>query len=183
MSFLVTHGNHQPHAYLLNSEPYARYQTGYRVEAAGDADARRACVPPGGLPHPAGNPGANLTSISHRCYLREVAFEWELTQKRHLFAPGLSRGRAAKFTCFVNNAKANHQQSMRFARRSPINTDLNIARITPKFTSFVKNPKSCEIALNLHIYREWLQKRIIHRSLRLAVLWGTPAPNLSKQDT
>ena len=29
--------------------------------------------------HPGGNPGANLESISHRCCLREVAFEWELT--------------------------------------------------------------------------------------------------------
>ena len=28
-----------------------------------------------------GNPGANLNSISHRCYLREVACEWELTEK------------------------------------------------------------------------------------------------------
>ena len=25
--------------------------------------------------HPRGNPGANLKSISHRCYLRDVAFE------------------------------------------------------------------------------------------------------------
>ena len=31
------------------------------------------------LPHPRGNPGANLKSKSYRCYLREVAFEWELT--------------------------------------------------------------------------------------------------------
>ena len=30
--------------------------------------------------HPGGNPGANLDSISHRYYLREVAFEWELTK-------------------------------------------------------------------------------------------------------
>jgi len=29
--------------------------------------------------HPGGNPGANLKSISHRCYLFEVAFVWELT--------------------------------------------------------------------------------------------------------
>ena len=29
---------------------------------------------------PGGNPGANLKSISHRCYLREVAFEWKLTK-------------------------------------------------------------------------------------------------------
>ena len=32
-------------------------------------------------PHPGGNPGANLKSISHRYYLREVALEWELTKK------------------------------------------------------------------------------------------------------
>ena len=31
--------------------------------------------------HPGGNPGANLKSISHRCYLFEVAFVWELTQE------------------------------------------------------------------------------------------------------
>ena len=30
---------------------------------------------------PGGNPGANLESISHRCYLREVGFEWELTKE------------------------------------------------------------------------------------------------------
>ena len=30
--------------------------------------------------HPGGNPGANLKSISHRCYLFEVAFVWELTK-------------------------------------------------------------------------------------------------------
>ena len=32
-------------------------------------------------PHPGGNSGANLKSISHMCYLREVAFEWELTKE------------------------------------------------------------------------------------------------------
>ena len=30
--------------------------------------------------HPGGNPGATLKSISNRCYLREVAFEWQLTK-------------------------------------------------------------------------------------------------------
>ena len=29
--------------------------------------------------NPAGNPGANPKSISHRCFVRGVAFEWELT--------------------------------------------------------------------------------------------------------
>ena len=31
--------------------------------------------------HPGGNPGANLKSISHRCFLFEVAFLWELTKE------------------------------------------------------------------------------------------------------
>jgi len=31
--------------------------------------------------HPGGNPGANIKSISHRYYLRDVAFEWELTKQ------------------------------------------------------------------------------------------------------
>ena len=37
-------------------------------------------------PHPGGNPGASLESISHICYFREVAFEWELT-KETIFLP------------------------------------------------------------------------------------------------
>jgi len=31
--------------------------------------------------HPGGNPGANLKSIPHRCYLREAAFVWEFTKE------------------------------------------------------------------------------------------------------
>ena len=31
--------------------------------------------------HPGGNPGANLKSISHRCYPWEVAFKWELIEE------------------------------------------------------------------------------------------------------
>jgi len=31
------------------------------------------------ISHSGGNPGANLKRISHRCYLREIVFEWELT--------------------------------------------------------------------------------------------------------
>ena len=33
------------------------------------------------LLHTGGNPGTNLKSISHRCYLFEVAFVWELTKE------------------------------------------------------------------------------------------------------
>ena len=31
--------------------------------------------------YPGGIPGANIKSISRRCYLREEAFEWELTKE------------------------------------------------------------------------------------------------------
>ena len=42
----------------------------------------RATVLPGtNETHPGRNPGANLRSISHRCYFREVAFERELTKE------------------------------------------------------------------------------------------------------
>ena len=52
--------------------------------------------------HPGGNPGANLRSISHRCCLREVAFEWELT-KETIYSPlgCLQGGNEVKhFACF-----------------------------------------------------------------------------------
>ena len=41
---------------------------------------------------PGDNPGANLRSISHRCYLREVAFEWELTRKNIYLPLGCLQG-------------------------------------------------------------------------------------------
>ena len=36
------------------------------------------------LLHPGGNPGENLKSISHRCYVREVASQLELTTETYL---------------------------------------------------------------------------------------------------
>jgi len=42
--------------------------------------------------HPGGNPGANLKSISHRCYLFEVAFVWELTQETIVLPMGCLQG-------------------------------------------------------------------------------------------
>ena len=44
------------------------------------------------LCHPEGNPGANFKSISHRCYLREVEFEWELTNKKIYLPLGCLQG-------------------------------------------------------------------------------------------
>ena len=45
-----------------------------------------------GLLHPGGNPGPNLKSISHRCYLREVAFVWELTKETIVLPLGCLQG-------------------------------------------------------------------------------------------
>ena len=42
--------------------------------------------------HPGGNPGANLKSISHRCYLLKVAFVWELTEETIVLPLGCLQG-------------------------------------------------------------------------------------------
>ena len=42
--------------------------------------------------HPGGNPGANLESISHSCYLREVEFEWDLNKETIYFPLGFLQG-------------------------------------------------------------------------------------------
>ena len=47
------------------------------------------------VPHPGGNPGANLKSISRRYYLREAAFEWELTTETIYLPLGCLQGGAA----------------------------------------------------------------------------------------
>ena len=44
------------------------------------------------LHHPGGNPGENLKSISHRCYLREVTFELELTGETMYLPLGCLQG-------------------------------------------------------------------------------------------
>ena len=42
--------------------------------------------------HPGGNPGANLESISHRCYIFEEAFVWELTKENIVLPLGCLQG-------------------------------------------------------------------------------------------
>ena len=44
------------------------------------------------ISHPGGNPGANLKSISQRCYLFEVAFAWELTKETIVLPLGCLQG-------------------------------------------------------------------------------------------
>ena len=41
---------------------------------------------------PVGNTGANLKTISHRCCLREVAFEWEFTEETIYLRLGCLQG-------------------------------------------------------------------------------------------
>ena len=71
------------------------------LEATFGANKAKARIWPG-LPYichvssstarPGGNPEANLEAISHRCYLREVAFEWELTKETICLPLGCLRG-------------------------------------------------------------------------------------------
>jgi len=42
--------------------------------------------------HPRGNPRANIKSISHRCYLFEVAFVWELAKETIVLPLGCLQG-------------------------------------------------------------------------------------------
>jgi len=58
------------------------------IQAGGNFSALwfRSLHPPGG------NPGANLKSISHKCYLFEVAFVWELTKETIGLALGCLQG-------------------------------------------------------------------------------------------
>ena len=49
------------------------------------------------LNRPGGNPGKNLKSISHRCYLFEVEFVWELTKETIVFPLGCLQGGSSDF--------------------------------------------------------------------------------------
>ena len=60
-------------------------------------------------PHPGGNPGGNLKSISQKCYLREVAFEWELTKETiHLPLGCLQGGVSSKRSGATRSATISH---------------------------------------------------------------------------
>ena len=52
-----------------------------RTETSTDAEGKARPPPP-----------ANLQSISHRCYLREIAFEWELTKETMYLPLGCLQG-------------------------------------------------------------------------------------------
>jgi len=64
----------RPDFQTLSNHPQATS----RSQAAASHSAHRVA---GTVPHPGGNPGANLKSISHRRYLFEVACVWDLTQE------------------------------------------------------------------------------------------------------
>ena len=57
--------------------------------------------------HPGGNPGSNFNSISHKCYPREVAFEWELTGETIYLPLGCLQGgssRVGPCACWLHEA-------------------------------------------------------------------------------
>jgi len=66
--------------------PTSIHTTLFSVTVAGGADVSRGMWAgeengQAHTRHPGGNPGANLKSISHRYYVFEVAFVWELTKE------------------------------------------------------------------------------------------------------
>ena len=81
-----------------------------RITRGGDDSLFIFCREPGERPmltaserkvlyHPGGNPGANLKSISHRCYLFEVAFAWELTKETIHLPLGCLQGGHQRRAC------------------------------------------------------------------------------------
>ena len=69
---------------------------------AGNGDSSRCRVQGAGfmvIYHPGGNPWANLKAISQRCYLREVAFERELTEETIYLPLGCLQGGASVGVC------------------------------------------------------------------------------------
>ena len=56
--------------------------------------------------HLEGNPGANLKSTSHRCYLLEVAFVWELTKETIVLPLGCLLGGYVYITPVPGRARA-----------------------------------------------------------------------------
>ena len=62
------------------------------LEPVGSVPAHDRQVPFFSSFHPGGNPGENLRSTSHRCYLREVACEWELTKETIYLPLGCLQG-------------------------------------------------------------------------------------------
>ena len=67
----------------------------------------------GPVPHPGGNPGANLKSISHRCYLFEEAFVWDLTQETIYLPLGCLQGEVQKGARGPFNSVQNGMSRMR----------------------------------------------------------------------
>ena len=70
------------------AEPQGGWAGGAEQLAGPPEDVRRGASPT----RPGGNPGVNLKSISHRCYLFEVAFVWELTKETIVLPLGCLQG-------------------------------------------------------------------------------------------
>ena len=73
---LTNDGDAMPLASAAKGIASAPPHAAARSEPAGQSSVSRLATP-----HPGGNPWANLKSISHRCYLFEIAFVWELTKE------------------------------------------------------------------------------------------------------
>ena len=63
--------------------------------------------------HPGGDPGINLRSVSHRCYLVEVTFVSELTKETIVLPLGFLRGGLTYTTASRQGEKWDHWRAKR----------------------------------------------------------------------
>ena len=77
-------------------------------------------------PHPGGNPGANLKSISHRCHLFEVAFVWELTNETIHLPLGCLQGGTSPWSGIT--ARGQHRGDNRHQRLASLRLKDLLAR-------------------------------------------------------
>ena len=96
--------------------------------------------------HPGGNPGANLKSIPHRCYLFEVAFVWEFTKETIVLPLGCLPGRSRPRRNLLRSLWAGsppppeeiHPPSWTHRKRSPTCPGVSIQRCCPRQPSAEK---------------------------------------------
>ena len=112
------------------------------------------------ITHPGGNPGANLQFISHRCYLREVAFEWELTEEAiYLPLRCLQGGLWSPLFLITSASSSSHSPLLLFPTRC-----------------FFSSSTACSVGSH-NLYRSCPGISILHTKLSLSLLgkscaWG-----------
>ena len=93
--------------------------------------------------HPGGNLRANLNSTSNRCHLREVAFEWQLTEGAIYLPMGCHQGGLAELkTVRVVRASNRSNRSCRSFRIFALPTFVQTPDARRNFSEIVLTPEA-----------------------------------------